>query len=402
MQASTSRARDFRRTARRVPRPYLRRGALVAGTRVVEVLDRGGYGTVYGVVDVATGQAAALKVLNAEHVDSVDAVLRFRLEVAAMRQIRHPHVVDVRAIGELDDGRPYFLMELLRGRTLLAEIDERGRLDPEEVFAILEPICNALEAVHAHGIVHRDVKATNVFLDRRRGVLRPVLLDFGVAKFLHGGSARITTSQHLIGTPGCMAPEQLFARDVDSRTDVFALGALAFHMLTGEGPFGSASIGVQRALLEACEPPRLSSLRPLGIRLDQVLARAMSGDPSRRHSGARAFVEDLSRAVRSPEAAPRRAAASLTIEIEAQLDGPSGDCLDAAEASVADVCARLGRQGFQVDFLTATGARMVELPPDEKAPPEATARRLEEVTAIVEAALRASKRKGVRLRWSMG
>src|SRR5262249_36917586 len=153
---------------------------------------------------VVIGRPAAIKVLHAEWSCSLDAVARFQREALSVNSIGHPSIIDIYEIGELPDGRPFLVMELLEGKDLESHIRARKRLVPGEVLDVLTPLCEALAAAHQQSIVHRDVKAANVFLDQRR----VVLLDFGVAKLLDDQGADFTTSHHFLGTPGVMAPEQ--------------------------------------------------------------------------------------------------------------------------------------------------------------------------------------------------
>jgi len=171
-------------------------------------------------------------------------------------------------------------------------LHERGALPPAETLAILEPLCDALNAAHDAGLVHRDVKASNVILARGAAV-RPVLLDFGLVKLVDQVGPGLTSSRSMLGTPAAMAPEQMRGQPVDPRTDIYALGLLAFHMLTGQPAFGGAP-GVVQSYLQVHGPrPRPSSKVDIDPAIDEPVARALAPEPAARFGNARSFGEAL-------------------------------------------------------------------------------------------------------------
>jgi eukaryotic-like serine/threonine-protein kinase len=182
--------------------------------------------------------------------------------------------------------------ELLVGESLEMHLGRRGRLAGDEVRAILGPVCRALDAAHVRGIVHRDVKASNVFLADDGAARRVVLLDFGVAKLLDGASG-LTSTGDLVGTLACMSPEQILNRSVDPRTDVYALGVLAFRMLTGVPVFAARHpIALQQ--MHLFTPPRApSAVAAIGAGFDAVIVRALAKAPEGRQAGAAAFLAEL-------------------------------------------------------------------------------------------------------------
>ncbi|HSR99813.1 MAG TPA: serine/threonine-protein kinase, partial [Kofleriaceae bacterium] len=227
----------------RIDRP-LRAGEQVGDWICVRAIGGGGFGAVYEVRHRATDQRAALKLLHAHLVKAPAIVARFDREAQVIGRLRHPGVVELIAAGISDDGRPYLCMELLEGEDLAAVVERGGPLTAPRALAILEPLCAALAAAHELGIVHRDVKASNVMVCRapagERG--RIVLLDFGIAKLSDAFAVELTASHQSLGTPSCMAPEQVHGRPVDARTDVYGLGTLAFFLLTGQMPFWDSSL----------------------------------------------------------------------------------------------------------------------------------------------------------------
>ena len=206
-----------------------------ANVRLVRLLGEGGMGAVYSATHPVIGKQAAIKVLSRSLCAEPAAVERFQLEARAVNQIRHPNIVDVFSIGKLHDGRSYFVMEWLQGCTLEARIHS-GRMMLGEAAAILEQVCDALEAAHEKQIVHRDLKPENVFLVAVRGNRQLVkLLDFGIAKLAPGDMLRSTKPRTgvVMGTPAYMSPEQARGKSVDHRTDIYALGGMAYHMVLG-------------------------------------------------------------------------------------------------------------------------------------------------------------------------
>jgi serine/threonine-protein kinase len=247
-------------TSQDAPATDLTPGTQVGEYVIRELLAAGGFGVVYRAED-AEGRPVAVKVLHAELAGTPEAVRRFEREIEAIRRVHHPNVIDVFGFGQIADGRPYFAMELLDGVDLEQHVRANGRLSPDEVRAITEPLCAALDAAHEKNIIHRDFKASNVLLCDGSSARRVVLLDFGVAKLLDDAGPGLTTSRNMLGTPACMAPEQITGRPADARTDVYALGALTYFMLTGELPFRDASVVVMLHMHLYARPPFAAALR---------------------------------------------------------------------------------------------------------------------------------------------
>ncbi|MBA3819915.1 MAG: serine/threonine protein kinase [Deltaproteobacteria bacterium] len=267
------------------------------------MIGEGGFGQVWRAHRIAdgdrAGEAVAIKVLHLELVRSIDALTRFQRELDAIARLDHPHVVRGLGHGTLGDGRPYLVLELLEGPSLREVIHERGAIPPAEMLEILEPLCDALAVAHEAGLVHRDVKASNVILACADGRRRPVLLDFGLVKLTDQVGPGLTSSRSMLGTPAAMAPEQMRGQPVDARTDVYALGLLAFHMLTGQPAFGGAPGVVQSYLQIHGARPRPSSKVDIDPAIDEPIARALSPEPATRYPSARDLLAAL-RAVIHP------------------------------------------------------------------------------------------------------
>lgn len=284
----------------------------VRGYHIDRLLGEGGFGQVWRATR-EDGTAVALKVLHLELVRSRDALTRFERELEAIERLDHRHVVHAFDHGTLEDGRPYLVLEYIDGPSLRDVIHDRGSLSPHEMLAILDPICDALSVAHGLGLVHRDVKASNVILSSDAHGPRPVLLDFGLVKLLDDEGPGLTSSRSMLGTPAAMAPEQMRGLPVDARTDVYALGLLAFHMLTGAPAFG-ASPGVVQSYLQIHGPrPRPSTKADVDPAIDEPIVRALAPDPTQRFAGPRELVAAL-RGIIDPAPATEAEVVALYVE----------------------------------------------------------------------------------------
>ncbi len=273
---------------------------IIPDYRIERLIGEGGFGQVWSAYRDSDGVHVAIKVLHLELVRSIDALTRFQRELDAIQRLRHPNVVSALDHGTLTDGRPYLVLEYIEGPSLRDVIQERGAIPPKQVLEILQPICDAIKLAHDAGLVHRDVKASNVILGREKsGELRPVLLDFGLVKLVDQVGPGLTSSRSMLGTPAAMAPEQMRGQPVDARTDVYALGLLAYHMLTGQPAFGGAP-GVVQSYLQVHGPrPRPSAKVDIDPALDAPIARALAPDPNDRFTSASELADAL-RAIVEP------------------------------------------------------------------------------------------------------
>ena len=271
----------------------------IPGFQLDRLIGEGGFGQVWLATREATGEQVAIKVLHLELVRSIDALTRFQRELDAIQRLQHPNVVRAIDHGTLSDGRPFLVLEYIAGPSLREVIHERGAIPPLEMIEILAPLCEALAVAHDAGLVHRDVKASNVILARDDGQLRPVLLDFGLVKLLDQGGPGLTSSRSMLGTPAAMAPEQMRGQSVDARTDVYALGLLAYHMLTGQPAFGGGPGVVQTYLQIHGTRPRPSSKVDIDPAIDEPITQALAPEPDARFQTTREFLAAL-RAVIQP------------------------------------------------------------------------------------------------------
>ncbi len=285
--------------------PVLAPGTLVGEYRVEGKIGEGGFGTVYRAVHPLIGKTAAIKVLSRQFSANPQIVARFVAEARAVNQIRHRNIIDIFSFGMLEDGRLYYVMELLEGMPLDAYQKKRGgRLAPAEALPILSKVARALDTAHAAGIAHRDLKPENIFLvfDEDAGVF-PKLLDFGIAKLLGDSASGVhhkTRSGMAMGTPLYMSPEQCRGKNVDHRTDIYSFGIMVHELLAGRPPFDAES-AVDLLIKQTAEPPPpLSSVAPdLPAALDAPILRMLEKDPAKRPASVGAAMEALNVAARS-------------------------------------------------------------------------------------------------------
>ena len=264
----------------------------VPGFTLDRLVGEGGFGQVWHATS-ATGDEVAIKILHLELVRSIDALTRFQRELEAIERLRHRSVVRALSHGSLEDGRPFLVLEYLEGPSLREVLHERGALAPPEMLKVLEPLCDALAVAHAAGLVHRDVKASNVILAHDADGPRPVLLDFGLVKLIDQVGPGLTSSRSMLGTPAAMAPEQMRGQPVDARTDVYALGLLAFHMLTGQPAFGGAPGVVQSYMQIHGARPRPSTKVEIDPAIDAPVGRALMPEQRDRFASPKEFFSAL-------------------------------------------------------------------------------------------------------------
>lgn len=264
--------------------------------RVLSLLGEGGMGTVYLCEHAVLGRRFAVKVLRPELARDAALVERFRNEAVAASRIGQENVVDVVDFGEEDDGARYYVMEALEGRSLAAVLREEQPLALGRALGLVEQVCRALAAAHARGVVHRDVKPDNVFLVRRDdGSERAKVIDFGVSRLAAAGASPARGEDGaIVGTPGYMPPEQGEGGPVDARADVYAVGVLAFEVLTGTLPIvADGSIGTLVAHRTRVPDPPSRRRADLPPEVDALVLRALSKRPQDRHASMEALADDV-------------------------------------------------------------------------------------------------------------
>jgi serine/threonine protein kinase/tetratricopeptide (TPR) repeat protein len=278
--------------------PALSAGQIVGGKfALIRMVAEGGLAQVFEAEDTLVGRRVALKVLTGDLASSPEVVRRFRREAHATALVAHPHVVTVFEVGRRTDGALYIAEELLLGPTLEEHKKARGRLPEEEVVRIVAPIAGALATAHALGVVHRDVKPSNIVLATTHYAEHvPKLIDFGVARVQNGRGRGRTLVGTLLGTAHYMSPEQALGEGwVDGRTDVWALGVVAYELLTGVCPFEGPNEHAVLAKLLAEPAPRIETRVPgIGPALAALVHAALERDASKRPT-MRAMAAELGR-----------------------------------------------------------------------------------------------------------
>jgi len=267
-------------------------GQTFGGYRIVELVGSGGMGLVYRAEQRILGRTVALKVIRPEIAESGDYRARFLREARFAAAVDHPHVVSVFDAGE-QDGRLYLTMQWVDGLDLGTLIDREQRLAPERALLIGVQLAQALQAVHDAGLVHRDVKPSNVLVRDVGGHDHAYLTDFGIAK-APAAQDSLTRTGRVMGTPGYLSPEQIRGQQPGPRSDLYALGCIIFEALTGQRPFGGDDDLAARWAQATSPPPAASTLCPaLGSGYDAFFAHALAADPQDRFPSGAAFAEAL-------------------------------------------------------------------------------------------------------------
>jgi serine/threonine-protein kinase len=264
-------------------------GSTLLGRFTVErPLGRGGMGAIYLATDKELGEQVALKVVAHHLLEDPAALERFRREASAARRITHPNVIRIHDLGD-HDGMLFISMEYFSGKDLATILRRRDKLPLGECQELLAQVADGLDAAHRLSIVHRDLKPQNVLVNDRSDVR---VIDFGLAKAAY--SPGMSATGLIMGTPEYMAPEQVQGRVVDHRADLYSLGAMAYHMLSGRPPF-VAETPIAVGFLHCSEPPK--PLRQLNVDVpdgvDQAIRRCLSKDPAQRFNSAAEFKAEF-------------------------------------------------------------------------------------------------------------
>ncbi len=311
-------------------------GGQLGNYLIDSVIGRGGMSVVYGAKHARLGMTVALKVLAPELSSDDTFRERFLREAQTAASLDHPNVIPIHDMGLHEDSL-YIVMRYVAGGDLKTLLSSAGPLDPEQALGILTPIGLALDAAHAHGLVHRDVKPANILVQRSAtgSVEHVYLTDFGIAKDAAMLGAGLTATGASIGTVGYMAPEQMEGREVSAQTDEYALAVTFYECLAGRIPF-------QRELAEGARPPQgplepLTRVRPgLPSELDEVIAKALSRDPADRYGSCDEFLDACESAavggvttttpsMPAPEEAHSRPAPSATPEPPSSIASAAGN-----------------------------------------------------------------------------
>jgi serine/threonine-protein kinase len=275
-------------------------GQILGGKyRVDRVLGAGGMGMVVAATHLQLEERVAIKFLLPEALQNSEAVARFGREARAAVKIRGEHVARVIDVGSFDNGAPYMVMEHLDGRDLSALLKERGAFQPWDAVDAILQACEALAEAHALGIVHRDLKPANLFMTRRPdGTPSVKVLDFGISKVTNASASdnAMTKTSAVMGSPLYMSPEQMTAsRDVDARTDIWAIGVVLYELLTGRAPFCAETLPEICGLILMATPAAVRDFSPSTPEALQVaVLRCLEKDRSRRFQSVSELAQALS------------------------------------------------------------------------------------------------------------
>jgi serine/threonine-protein kinase len=277
-------------------------GALIAGRfRIVSRVGVGAMGTVYKAIQSSVDRPVALKVLRHDLTRDPETAARFNREARATSALKHPNTVTLYDYGQTEEGHLYIAMELLEGRLLGRVLKEDGELQIDLAVRIVIQVARSLAEAHHKGIVHRDLKPDNIMLAQVEGQEVVKVLDFGIAKIVHGDrriDALETQAGTVFGTPRYMSPEQAQSKALDRRSDIYSLGVIFYQMLTGHAPFEDADAVVVMARHIKTKPRRPSDVRPdldMPRQIERLVMRMLEKDCKKRPQSAEELVDELTR-----------------------------------------------------------------------------------------------------------
>ncbi len=356
--------------------------------RVEEILGVGGMGVVTKCLHMQLGELVAIKMLRKDVLDDRDAVERFMREAQAAARLRSEYVARVIDVGRFESNVPYMIMEFLDGHDLGELIEERGSLPVPWATEMMLQAAEALAEAHSIGIVHRDVKPTNLFVTwRPDGSALVKVLDFGIARAPIGTDLQLTQTQSLLGTPAYMSPEQMrSARMVDARSDIWSLGTVMYELIEGRRPFEAESFS-EMCVKVAVDAPQPMRNAPLA--LQQVVMRCLAKAPEQRFANMAELGNALRPFMRDPNAGGLMVERMHRMIERGQIDWATGTPMPAASATPVPAGAQAAAAGAAA--ATTSSGDDDPVPAQILQPPRARLRAAER--AVEEATLRGPPRR---------
>ncbi len=301
-------------------------GSVLRGKyRVGPLLGRGGMGSVYAAEHVHTGRKLAVKLLASRFLDHEAVVERFGREARAASAIQHPGIVEVLDLDRTSDGVPYIVMERLSGETLADRLDRREKLPHKEVVEIARQLLEALDAAHAHGVVHRDLKPDNIHLIPRGGGGEMVkILDFGISAKEDERVSKLTQEGSVLGTPHYMAPEQALGEArVDGRADLYALGVVLYESLVGDVPFDAPNYNrLIYVILNEAPRPVSEHVADIPPRVEALVMRLLEKTAATRFQSAQEVLDEIKRLEDGAAPSRRPSLDDFKLDIPAETGAP--------------------------------------------------------------------------------
>lgn len=263
--------------------------------KVLRIIGEGGMGRVYEAQHTRiAGKRFAIKLLHPEFARQPGVLARFQREAEASAAISHPNVMGVYDVDRTPEGTPFMVSELLEGQDFSKQLEPNKRITPAQAVTIARQVCRALQAAHDKGVIHRDVKPENVFVMGSLDEPSVKVLDFGISRLEGAGSSSLTKTGMVLGTPAYMPPEQAEGKPVDTRVDIYGVGAILYRALTGRLPYGDDEPTVTIAKLLTSEPERPRQIAPeIPESLEMIIQKAMAREPDRRFQSLREMEQAL-------------------------------------------------------------------------------------------------------------
>ncbi len=297
-------------------------GTQVGGKyEVLNVLGKGGMGKVYAGRHIEIGRKVAIKVLDRDFRKNEAVYLRFKQEARLAATLSHSNICSVYDFGELADGTPYLVMDLLEGRTLAEIRAEQKRIDWQRAVNICSQLCDALSHAHSNHVLHRDLKPSNIVVQHEGVNEQAKIVDFGIAKSLQEDAPALTATHESIGTPYYMSPEQCKSKKVDHRSDIYSLGCLMYEILTGRPPFAGDTLQVMFAHVST-EPEALNTVAPetdIPAHLESAILKAMRKNPDERFQTA----DEMKQHILSSAGGNTNASGNASVIVEQAPPAPS-------------------------------------------------------------------------------